>query len=159
MGYEPWAVGFNRCASHSIMFIIARLCKRTGALGVKRREATVRRHAKLARRRRRHKIKSSPNGDTLHSYLNSHLSYLSSKKAAAKISPRPILPLIYCFSTCFLISAKEISSSSALSDSFSDFGASSARSVSVSFTDSSETSSLSSFGASVSSGFSYVSSS
>ena len=30
------------------IFYIARLCKRTGALGVKRREATVRRHAKLA---------------------------------------------------------------------------------------------------------------
>ena len=37
--------------------VIARLCKRTGALEVKRREATVRHHAKLARRLRRHKIK------------------------------------------------------------------------------------------------------
>ena len=34
MGREPWALS-------------GALCKRTGALGVKRREASVRRHAKL----------------------------------------------------------------------------------------------------------------
>ena len=47
MGYELWAVGFKRCLP-AAFFIIAHLRKRTGALGVKRREATVRRHAKLA---------------------------------------------------------------------------------------------------------------
>ena len=42
-----------------------RLCKRTGALGVKRREASVSRHAKLAPRRLcRHKTGFVAEGDT-----------------------------------------------------------------------------------------------